>query len=160
MQNTELGTQQTFPDLPYENRLIYIAGPFFSPEQAEVIEKIETILDMRNEKYFSPREFGVIADAPMASYRVQRIFDMNIRMVNECNIMIAITDNFDPGTMFEMGLFYNRHRWQESSIITFSPKGYGCNVMIANAVYTHTRTWEELEHALNGHKVDNLEAIE
>lgn len=157
------GTLQTFPDLPCEDRLIYIAGPFFNDAQRKAIDDIETLLNRRQEKFFSPREYGVIVDGPMGKDRIERIFDMNVRMIRECNILLAITDDFDPGTMMEIGMFYSKFHWQRSKkppIITYSPNGYGANVMIANAIFTHTRSYEELDHALNGHEVDQLEAAE
>lgn len=162
MDEPQQETIRTFPDLPYEDRLIYIGGPFFTPEQQDVIASIEGLLDERDEKYFSPREYGVIVDDPMTPQRIQRIFDMNVRMIRECNILLAITDDFDPGTMFEMGMFY---AWpgfcgRGSNIITYSPKAYGANVMIAQASFTHSRNMEELEHALNGHIVEDLEVTE
>ena len=160
MSEPEQETIQTFPDLPYEDRLIYIAGPFFSSDQQDVIASIENLLDKREENYFSPREYGVIVDDPMTPHRIQRIFDMNVRMIRESNILVAVTDDFDPGTMFEMGMFHNRWGRFSNAIITYSAKGYGANVMIAQASFTHCRNMDELEHALNGHIVEDLEVTE
>jgi len=143
--------------------LIYIAGPFFKPEQKAVIQQIETFLDNKEMKYFSPREYGVLLDGKMTSERIKRIFAMNVRMIEACNTMIAVTDDFDPGTMFEMGAFHTQQvtfGYEDTMLVTYSPKEYGANVMIAEAAFTHARSMQELEHALNGHEIDQLEAVE
>lgn len=147
---------------------VYIAGPFFSSEQKDVIEEIEYLLDDEGIKHFSPREYGVILDGPMKPHRTSRIFDMNVRMVNECDMMIAVTDDFDPGTMFEMGMFYMKPKAPFGSsnygelqkIITYSPAGYGANVMIARATFTHTMRIDQLQLAVRGHKVQEEEVTE
>jgi len=144
--------------------LVYIAGPFFTFEQKDAIEDIEDLLDARDIKFFSPREYGIItSDTNMSKERTQRIFDMNIRMIEACDTMIAVTDNFDPGTMFEIGAFHSQQEsygYEETCLITYSPKQYGSNVMIAQAAFTHARSIEELGLALHGHQIDELEAIE
>ncbi len=37
---------------------LYIAGPFFTPEQLEIVEQIEIMCDHYGIKYFSPRQEG------------------------------------------------------------------------------------------------------
>ena len=136
--------------------ITYIASPFFTKEQKEVVGQIEDILDERKEPYFSPREYGVIVDSPMNPYRIARIFNMNIRMLNNAKCMVAVTDNFDSGVMFEIGYFYSFNDY----IITYSPEGYGANVMIAKAIRTHCKNVDELELALGGHIIDALPVTE
>ena len=148
-------------DLPYNHRLYYIAAPFFNDDQRRVVEQIEALLDTREERYFSPREYGVITGGEkMTPQRIERIFDMNVRMVREATHMIAVTDDFDAGVMFEMGLFHSQH-WFGSGvgIVTYSNRGYGANVMIAKATFTHCQTIPELHEALNGHPVEDVEAV-
>ena len=151
-----------YANIDWDNRLVYLAGPFFKPEQREVIEWIEHLLEHMDIKYFSPREYGVITgEARMNSARIQRIFDMNIRMLRDATDVVAVTDDFDPGTMFEIGFFYSMPGLgRKSNIITYSAKGYGANVMIARATFTHCTSMEELEQALNGHPIEELEVTE
>lgn len=137
-------------------RVTYIAAPFFNDEQKNVVECIEEMLDAENEAFFSPREYGIITDGAMTESQFQRIFDMNIRMLNNGLQLIAVTDDFDPGVMFEIGYFYSITK---SRIITFSPKGYGSNVMIAKASWSHCRGYEELELAIRGHQVGKDEVV-
>ena len=165
MHDYPMATEAVVPqgpfDIPYDNRLYYIAAPFFRDDQRAVVEWIETLLDSRGEKYFSPREYGVIlGDKKITKERINRIFDMNVRMVREATHMIAVTDDFDPGTMFEMGMFHTSHWFgSEPAIITFSAQGYGSNVMIAKAAFTHCTEIQQLDLALNGHKVEEAEVV-
>jgi nucleoside 2-deoxyribosyltransferase len=143
--------------------MIYIAAPLFTDEQRELIKLIENMLDFREDKFFSPREYGNISGEKMTSERMRRIFDMNLRMLIECDDMIAVTDDFDPGVMFEIGFLYaqpEQLRVEKRKIITYSHKGYGANVMIKYATFTHCRNDEELELALSGHEVDELTVSE
>ena len=148
--------------------ITYIAGPFFKPEQKDVISEIENLLEDNGMGYFSPREYGVIVDQPMTQARTKRIFDMNIRMVQECNTMIAVTDDFDPGTLFEIGAFYMKPMARigtegygvRQKIITYSPAGYGANVMIARATHTHAATIDQLQLAIRGHLITDVEVTE
>ena len=145
-------------DLHYTTKLIYIAAPLFDEESLEVIKKIENLIDSRSgEDFFSPREFGVIKGEEMTPNRMKRIFDMNIRMLEECDKMIAVTDNYDPGTIFELGYAY---AYENMPIITYSPQGYGANVMLKHAIQFHCKDMDELRNALNGIGDNLLEVVE
>jgi nucleoside 2-deoxyribosyltransferase len=142
--------------------MYYIAGPLFNKEQTKVIKSIEELLDSREEEYFSPREYGVIADEPMTSERMKRIFDMNILMLDQAEALIAILDDRDTGTIFELGYFYAtcKHMLPGKRIITFSSQGYGINVMLKHAVEFHCNGLTELNEALNGFGANDLEVTE
>lgn len=136
--------------------MIYIAAPLFTADNLDVIKRIEELLDDREEDYFSPREYGVIKGEPMTSYRMKRIFDMNIRMLRSCKKLIAVTDDYDPGTIFELGIAFMLDR----PIITYSPAHYGANVMLKYATLYHCRDFDELDQALNGHGSNDIEVSE
>lgn len=135
---------------------IYIAGPLFKEPQIAVIKSIEEALDGVDLPYFSPREFGVIANEAMTHQRMKRIYDMNIDMIYKCDTMIAIIDDRDTGTVFEIGHATAIHK----NIITYSSQGHGVNVMLAHAVFTHVQNIDELINALHGNKVEELEVSE
>jgi len=147
--------------------MIYIAGPIFNTDQKNVIKDIEDILDDLWLDYFSPREFGVIADEPMNPARMKRIYDMNLRMLNECDTLIAVLDDRDAGTIFELGYFAAKDQdlpWtkeDDSSIITFSNQGHGINVMLKHAVKFHCNGYSELTLAIrDGQGTNELEISE
>ena len=135
---------------------IYIAGPLFKDSHIDVIKSIESLLDEADIPYFSPREFGVIANELMTKKRMKRIYDMNIDMVAQCDTMIAIIDDRDTGTVFEIGYASAMSK----KIITYSSQGYGVNVMLAHAIFTHTQNIDELTLAIDGHEIEELEVSE
>lgn len=136
--------------------MYYIAGPFFNDEQKAVIKGIENLLDVMEIKYFSPREYGVITDESMTYERMERIYEMNIHMVDTCKVMIAVLDDRDSGTIFEIGYAAANH----NRIITYSTQGHGINVMLKHAVKYHCNGPDELEAAINGHGENELEISE
>ena len=136
--------------------MYYIAGPLFNEGQIEAIREIEDMLDQRGEPYFTPREYGVIADEPMTPQRMKRIYQMNVDMVALSHCLIAILDDRDSGTIFEIGYAAAR----QIPIITFSNQGHGINVMLKHAVKFHCNGMDDLEAALNGHGNNELEVSE
>ena len=123
--------------------MVYIAGPFFNEKELDTIEKIEIHLDSHNIRYFSPRSMGTLKDMTLEK-RVQyqdQIYDSNLRHMRECDVAIIVVDNFDAGTMFEMGFMACLGK----DMVTYSAEGYGLNVMLRNASKCHTTMLECLE---------------
>lgn len=126
--------------------MIYIAGPFFDYNQLSVIKDIEEFLEEKGYEFFSPRIFGVLKDLSASKRKTvaKDVFDKNIEMMLKCTTLLAVIDNFDSGTMIEIGFaFANR-----KEIITYSPNCYGLNVMLAQMSNGHCITIEEIEKAL------------
>jgi len=85
---------------------VYIAAPFFSPEQLKKVQLIEETLDRIQIKYFSPRSFGVIksmSENEKTKTTLEEIYNKNIEMIEKCDTMIALVDDSDKGTLFELG---------------------------------------------------------
>lgn len=142
--------------------MYYIAGPLFNPENIRILKEIESLLNEKGIEYFSPREYGTIVGEKMTPERMKRIFDMNILMLNKCDNLIAIIDDRDIGTIFEMGFFYSKYDdiiGLIPNIITFSSQDHGVNVMLRHAVKFHTNGLEELSAAINGFGHNELETI-
>lgn len=88
---------------------IYVAGPFFNPEQTKVVEDIKEILDYLKINYFSPKDVLKYnkTDPPEVA---TKCYNGNVKALNGCDLMIAIIDDYDSGTMFEMGYFTALHK--------------------------------------------------
>lgn len=125
--------------------MIYIAAPFFNEEQVKVVEEIEHNLTSNGITYFSPREYGVIKDTPMTEDRFMRIYDMNIRMMDACDRMIAVIDDYDTGTIFEIGYMTARQK----RVVSYSSQGHGLNVMLAKAIDFHCNNISDIFNAIN-----------
>lgn len=85
---------------------VYLASPFFKPEQIERIEFIENTLEENGYTVFSPRkEFVVKPDA--TSEDRKKGFQGNCNAIDNCDFVIAVTDGKDMGTIWEAGYAYS-----------------------------------------------------
>ena len=126
--------------------MIYIASPFFNEEQLQVVENIEYALASAGYEFFSPRKEAVTLKdlSPEERERLAKeVYESNIKGMNGSNIMIAVIDDFDPGTMFEIGYFAKDMELYNKYIVTLSTKGYGANVMISQCSDGHANSIDD-----------------
>lgn len=131
---------------------VYIAAPFFNPGQTAIVEKIESALDAEEIEYYSPRSEGVLIDhAPEdRAAMLQGIFNSNIKNLDGCDLVLAVVDGRDIGTIWEMGMIYGRRSSPvptnienngsgaaRAPIVTYTEEGFGLNVMIQQSVSGH-----------------------
>ncbi len=92
--------------------------------------------------FFSPRSEGVLIDMTKEERETKMvdIFNSNVNNMDYCDIMIAVIDNYDPGTMIECG-YYLKYK---KPIFTYSANDYGLNIMLRQAVLCHNTTIEGL----------------
>lgn len=88
---------------------IYIAAPFFTPEQLDLVKDVEHLIDRtENLMYYSPRFDGVLKNMT-PEQRVAagpKLFKLNVRMIRECDSVLALKDYSDTGTTWETGFAY------------------------------------------------------
>lgn len=88
----------------------YIASPGFNDNQLQKISDVEKMLDGFRLDYFSPFKEGdkldmKNPDTDLVKLNIKCIFDKNIDNINKASHLIAIVDDFDKGTAFEIGHF-------------------------------------------------------
>ena len=84
---------------------IYFASPFFNAEQLERETYLIRQLRGLGFEVFSPREcFHCPPNADEATR--QKTFDGNCQAIDECDMVFAVTDGKDMGTIFEAGYAY------------------------------------------------------
>jgi len=122
--------------------MIYLASPFFNEEQLNMVKRIEKALDQAEIEYFSPRSEGVLIEMTPEEkeLRMKAIFQSNIDHIWDASLVVAVIDNYDTGTVWEMGYAYG----MDVPIFTISDHDYGLNVMVRQSVETHNT------------KIDNL----
>jgi nucleoside 2-deoxyribosyltransferase len=126
--------------------MIYIAAPFFNSKQIDFVMEIENILDEYDMEYFSPRSFGIIhklSDEDKAK-RIKAIYECNVEKICEADTMIAVIDDLDTGTIWEMGYATAI----DIDIISISNHDYGLNVMLANSVRCHIKHIDDIPNAV------------
>jgi nucleoside 2-deoxyribosyltransferase len=135
---------------------IYIAGPFFNENEIKVIEKIKECLTNLNIDFYSPKDEFQFKKG-QSSDIAKKCYESNINAMNSCSHMIAVIDDFDPGTIFEIGYFagYNK------PIITYSNvKNRGLNLMLAQACIGFANRTNELNKILNEIKLNEYSTQE
>lgn len=135
-------------------RRIYIAAPFFNPEQLALVKKMEKLCtSIPGLDHYSPRSDGILIEMTLEERKtsMQRIFDTNIKMMNECDGMIALLDHKDTGTTWELGYGYYRfcHKVLPYRVFGFtSTPDVNINVMLAKGMEAHAVGFEEARQML------------
>lgn len=88
-----------------ENNKIYFASPWFTPEQEEREERLKAKLRSLGFDVHSPKEAAICGAISDPETR-ERIFHGNIDAIEGCDILFAITDGKDMGTIWEAGYAY------------------------------------------------------
>jgi len=123
----------------------YIAAPFFNEKQISRVEMVKDCLIKLSYDFFSPKDHNPVT--PSASYFVQkRGFEENVKAVNSSDIMVAITDEKDMGTLFECGYAFCRK--VPIIYVAFSLGENPFNLMLAHSSYAVCKNSEELVTAL------------
>lgn len=77
-------------------KLVYLAGPFFHLSQIWMIEQARALLKSAGLRVFSPfHDIGLGSAAD--------VVQEDIEAIKKCDLLFAIADGLDPGTIFEIG---------------------------------------------------------
>lgn len=123
---------------------VYLAGPFFTPKQIEVANLVEELSKVAKLDYFSPRTRCYCPpDATMAQRKMT--FDMNTSAIEQCDLVLACIDDYDAGTMWEMGY---AHAIRKPVISYSMVPGRGLNLMLAQGSVGFVNGAEQLAEFL------------
>jgi hypothetical protein len=143
------------------NGKIYLAGPWFNHAQVERYEAVLAVLHAwqygaPNRKLYVPRDLPCLPDADDETRR--RIYDRNLVELERADAVVAITDEKDVGTIFELGYAAKiRDARRTNGSLREGPKLIGValdlgdrpfNLMLAVGLDATARTVEELERVL------------
>ena len=127
---------------------VYIAAPFFNEEQLDVVRKIELLLEEKGIAYFSPRMEGVLVKMSKEerAKKMGEMFRSNVDHMDWCTHCVAVIDDYDTGTVWEIGYLYATHK----KIVTYSNNYHGINVMLNEAIEYHCVQYEAIIDGLKG----------
>ena len=134
---------------------LYLAGPFFNEEQRAVASLVEGLCEKAGVEYFSPR---LKCCCPPDADDLQRSisFNMNKEAIRQCDIVLANIDDFDAGTMWEMGYAYSFNK----KIIAYSMvPGRGLNLMLAQSCQGFLNGEENLANFLSNKGMVNWDVL-
>jgi nucleoside deoxyribosyltransferase len=133
--------------------IIYLAAPFFTSEQMGLVCQVETTIQAAGHDLLSPRRRGPILQNLGEAERktaAAKVFSTNCLDIESCNAVLAVIDDRDPGTIWEMGFAY--HAWK--TIYSFTNKDYGLNVMMQGCIAGHARGIAQLAEMMRCVKED------
>ena len=74
------------------------------------------------------------------------LFDQNVHNLDWCTHVLAVIDDYDTGTVWEMGYAYCAGK----EIVTCSRHYHGINVMLNESIFAHCTTLNHIVPALRG----------
>lgn len=95
-----------------EHNNVYFASPWFTPEQEEREERLKAKLRSLGFDVWSPKEQAVVGTVSNWKTR-QKIFDGNCDAIESSDIVFAVTDGKDMGTIWEAGFAYGINKLNE-----------------------------------------------
>ncbi|GAG41688.1 unnamed protein product [marine sediment metagenome] len=133
-------------------KTIYLAGPFFNEEQTATIVRAEALWDRaveragtdhlwgRMELYSPRREFQVGPDSTENERGC--CFQANLSYIRAASLVFARIDDFDAGTVWEMGYAY---AVGATTVTWTTVEGRGLNLMLAQSARGHLVGWDAVE---------------
>lgn len=107
----------------------YLAGPFFNDEQRGVMVQIEDMAANSGMAFYSPRLESYCPPNAPEEIRLAT-FTSNYLNIRTNQFVLARIDDFDPGTMWEIGYAYA----VKTPVYAFTTvEGRGLNLMLAQS---------------------------
>ena len=125
-------------------RRVYLAGPFFNLMQLWCVQEARESLRKLGVEVFSPyHQVGTTGDA-------RAIARSDLQGLNDSDVVFAVFDGHDPGTIFEVG--YARAKGKPVILLVSNPdsthltmfEGTGCEVFHDLASAAYASSWVEV----------------
>jgi nucleoside 2-deoxyribosyltransferase len=100
---------------------VYFASPWFNAAQAEREDRVKNKLRELGFDVWSPKDNNSLSPITDPAIR-EKIFAANISGMEDCEMIFAITDEKDMGTIWECGFVYGmRHAYNKNHDELFDP---------------------------------------
>jgi nucleoside deoxyribosyltransferase len=108
---------------------VYLAAPFFNEEQRMVCTEVENLCGAQGRPLLSPRNICLLPQ-PCTPWQQRATFDTNLQCISQAGVVLARIDDFDPGTIWEVGYAYALGQ----PVVAFTTvPDRGLNVMLAQS---------------------------
>lgn len=125
---------------------IYFAGGWFSPAQEEEHTRVGNFLERhKNLEVFNPRTAGGDFKVGKETDHMTQVLLNNCKAIDEADLVVAITDYKDMGTLWECGYAYAKQKPVIYYCETLGDKSF--NLMLAKTGRV-ARDIDELENLL------------
>lgn len=137
-----------------ENISVYLAAGWFNEQQMECMTKIYNLLVDCGFNVGSPYYNGIVVNKDNDSPEIrEKAYNWNLDYIDIADIVVAVIDDYDAGTMFEIG--YAVRVSEEDTlndnpyIITYSDvSGRGLNLMLQQSSDAFANGLDELYEQL------------
>lgn len=136
------------------NYKVYLAAPWFNQEQKERHDAVLKLLDQHTTNVRSPFRIFVCPPDADAETR-EKTFMGNLQEIREADLVVAVTDGKDPGTLWEMGYAFARGIPVVGVALALGDRPF--NLMLAEGCRAVARTLPELLKILDAYG-ENREA--
>jgi nucleoside 2-deoxyribosyltransferase len=130
------------------NKKVYLASPWFKPETAERQSRICQYMTEKGFIVFNPRKNIVTTDSTKDAQT--NAFLGNLKAINDADVIVAITDGKDMGTIWESGYAFARKKPIIYYTETLGNNQF--NLMLAKSGVAVCRNELELKIALRSEK--------
>lgn len=125
---------------------IYLAGPFFNPEERQNVEKARDVLRNRGFEVFVPMEHKLEDDDKMPNDEWgRRVFEMDRDAIWDCEIMVVMYYGLysDSGTAWEVGY---ANCLNKKIVVVHLDKVQESSLMVVNGSSANIGSIEQLEN--------------
>lgn len=130
---------------------VYFASPFFNEQQIERERRLVSVLRSQSFEVYAPSESCVLNPNATEDERNQ-VFQDNVDHLKSADVVFAVTDGKDIGTIWESGFFYSLSAHNPNRYLVYYCETLGnnpFNVMLAkSADYVLTKQ-EDAERLAN-----------
>jgi len=130
---------------------VYLAAGWFNPEQKKQMEQVLSVLQKMHANgivdYFAPYQDGFVLkkEDPERKRKMAMVWWLDINQLKECDLIIAVTQDHDVGTIFECGY---ASALQKIVFCYNSNPALGLNVMLAQEARGFYKDEKKLEEGI------------
>jgi nucleoside 2-deoxyribosyltransferase len=139
---------------------VYLASGFFNSKQISLVGEIEHMAQEIGIDLYSPRRDGPGTLKDMTQVErdkiAPKIFADNCYQIESSDVVLAVIDDRDTGTVWEMGYSHG----VGTVIVSFSNENFGMNVMMKGCVKKHVLGLVDLRQFFNDLSRYDMRAID
>ncbi|MCY9806692.1 nucleoside 2-deoxyribosyltransferase [Lentilactobacillus senioris] len=124
---------------------IYIASPFFSPEQVDRVQRVEEALKQNPTvtDFYSPRLHQDAQAEQFSKEWAAEIYQRDMDQIKAADVLVTVLDfeaqNIDSGTAYELGVATMRNK----PILALQEKEEGVNLMVTESLHWYTKNAQD-----------------
>ncbi|MFC6290284.1 nucleoside 2-deoxyribosyltransferase [Levilactobacillus angrenensis] len=126
---------------------IYVASPFFSPEQVDRVKRLEAALAANPtvKDFYSPRLHQDAANEQFTKPWATEIFHRDMDQIAAADVIVTVIDfeakNLDSGTAYELGVATMSNK----PILALQEKDEAVNLMITESMHWYTKQVDDFK---------------